>query len=58
MTRDGFLVAKSDALQIEPIKAFQNFSVMVPDRVDIADYDAVIIWCEAFTAFFASASVH
>ena len=56
-TRDGFLAVKSDALQIAPIKAYKNFSVMVPDGVDIADYDAVIIWCEAFSAFVTSASI-
>ena len=56
-TRDGFLAAKSDALQITPIKAYKNFSVMVPDGVDIADYDAVIIWYEAFSAFITSASI-
>ncbi|MGB1394512.1 MAG: DM13 domain-containing protein, partial [Candidatus Puniceispirillaceae bacterium] len=54
-TRDGFLAARSDALQIAPIKAYKNFSVRVPDGVDIADHDAVIIWCEAFSAFITSA---
>lgn len=56
-TRDGFLAAKSDALQIAPLKAYENFSVLVPDAVDIADYDAVIIWCEAFSACITSASI-
>lgn len=56
-TRDEFLAAKSDALQIAPIKAYKNFSVMIPDGVDIAEYDAVIIWCEAFSAFITSASI-
>jgi hypothetical protein len=51
------LAAKSDALQIVPIKAYKNFSVMVPDEVDIAAYDAVITWREAFPAFITSASI-
>ncbi|MBL6606187.1 MAG: DM13 domain-containing protein [Alphaproteobacteria bacterium] len=56
-TKDSFLAAKSDALQIAPIKAYKNFSIDVPDGLDISDYDAVIIWCEAFSAFITSASL-
>lgn len=56
-TKDSFLAAKSDALQIAPIKAYKDFSIDVPDGLDISDYDAVIIWCEAFSAFITSASL-
>ena len=56
-TRDSFLAAKSQALQIAPIKAYKNFSIEVPDGLDITEYDAVIIWCEAFSAFITSASL-
>jgi len=51
------LAAKSQALQIAPIKAYKNFSIEVPDGLDITEYDAVIIWCEAFSAFITSASI-
>jgi len=56
-TRDSFLAAKSQALQVAPIKAYKNFSIEVPDGLDISEYDAVIIWCEAFSAFITSASI-
>lgn len=56
-TRDSFLAGKSQALQIAPIKAYKNFSIEVPDGLDITEYDAVIIWCEAFSAFITSASL-
>ena len=56
-TRDSFLAAKSQALQIAPIKAYKNFSIEVPDGLDITEYDAVYIWCEAFSAFITSASL-
>jgi hypothetical protein len=42
---------------VAPIKAYKNFSIDVPDGLDISDYDAVIIWCEAFSAFITSASL-
>ena len=56
-TKEAFLSGKSDALQVAPIKAYKNFSIDVPDGLDISDYDAVIIWCEAFSAFITSASL-
>ena len=57
ITKEAFLAGKSDALQVAPIKAYKNFSIDVPDGLDISDYDAVIIWCEAFSAFITSASL-
>ena len=49
-TRDSFLAAKSQALQIAPIKAYKNFSIEVPDGLDITEFDTLIIWYEAFSA--------
>ena len=57
ITKEAFLAGKSDALQVAPIKTYKNFYIDVPDGVDISDYDAVIIWCEAFSAFITSASL-
>ena len=54
---DDFLSRKSESAQIAPIKAYENFIVPVPDGVNVADYDAVLIWCEAFSAFIASAAI-
>lgn len=36
-TKDSFLAAKSDALQIASIKAYKNFAIDVPDGLDITD---------------------
>lgn len=56
-TKEGFLAAKSEALQVAPIKAYQNFSVDVPEGVDVSRYDSVLIWCEAFSMFITSATL-
>ena len=56
-TKAEFLAIKSQALQIAPVKAFENFSLSVPDGLDISAYDSVVIWCEAFSAFITSAQL-
>ncbi len=58
MTKNEFLPVKQDALQIAPIKAYKNFSVTVPDGLDLSGYDSVLIWCEAFSAFITSARLN
>ncbi|EHI48271.1 electron transfer protein with DM13 domain [SAR116 cluster alpha proteobacterium HIMB100] len=57
-SKQAFLEVKDQALQVAPIKAFQNFSVSVPEGLAVDDYDAVIIWCERFSAFITSASLN
>jgi len=37
------------------VKTFDNFIVAVPDSVDIARYNTVVIWCEAFSQFITAA---
>lgn len=56
-SKQAFLQVKDQALQIAPIKAFKNFSVNIPDGLSTDNYDAVIIWCERFSAFITSASL-
>ena len=36
-------------------KVFKNFSMDIPNGVSVDDYDAMIIWCEQFSAFITSA---
>jgi len=44
-------------LQIAPIKAFSNFSVDIPQGLDISGYNTVLIWCEAFSQFITAAEI-
>ena len=54
-TKEDFLKIKDQSVQVAPIKAFRNFSVEVPDGVEVGDYPALLIWCEAFSMFITSA---
>lgn len=56
-TKEGFEIARASAVQIGPIKAFENFSLNMPDSIDISDYGAVLIWCETFSAFITAAEI-
>jgi hypothetical protein len=47
-TGPGFQTIKPQSLQIRPIKAFENFSLDLPDGVDVTNYRAVLICSEAF----------
>ena len=48
---DEFLPLKDASVQIGEVKSFGGVIVQIPDGVDIADYDTVLIWCEAFGEF-------
>jgi len=56
-TGPGFQTIKAQSLQIGPIKAFENFSLDLPDGVDVTNYRAVLIWCEAFGQFITAAEL-
>ena len=56
-TEAEFLAMKDNALQISQIKAFSNFSVDVPAGLDLSGYNAVLIWCEAFSQFITAAEL-
>lgn len=56
-TEADFLAIKDQSLEVAPIKAFTNFAVDVPMDVDVSQYPALIIWCEAFGQFITSASL-
>ena len=50
-----FLQIKADSTQIGPIKAFENFALDVPADVEVTNFPAVLIWCEAFGQFITAA---
>ena len=56
-TEADFLAIKDQAVEVAPIKAFSNFAVDVPMDVDVSQYPALIIWCEAFGQFITSAEL-
>lgn len=54
-TGEDFLRVKARSLQLGDVKTFDNFIVAVPDSVDIARYNTVVVWCEAFSQFITAA---
>jgi hypothetical protein len=38
-------------------EGFENFSLNMPDSIDISDYGAVLIWCGTFSAFITAAEI-
>lgn len=54
-TRDEFLKIKASAVRLGDVKTFENFVVPVPASVDVAQYTTVVVWCERFSMFIASA---
>ena len=53
---DEFLAIKQDAAKIGAVKTFDNFLLDVPAGVSVADYAAVVVWCETFSEFITAAS--
>jgi hypothetical protein len=53
--KEAFLAIKGQSTQIAPIKVFNGFIVAVPVGVDVASYNTVVIWCEAFGQFITAA---
>lgn len=54
-TDEDFLRVKPRAIRIGDVKTFENFVVAVPEDLDIAQYDTVIVWCETFSQFITAA---
>ena len=51
----GFLAIKAESRQIGAVKTFENFALDLPPAMDLDEYDAVVIWCEAFKQFITAA---
>ena len=54
-TESDFLALKPRALEVGPVKTFENFIVPVPDSVDVSAFNTVVIWCESFSEFITAA---
>ena len=54
-TEQEFLALKSSMVQVGPVKTFDNFIVKMPAELNPAEYNSVIIWCEAFGQFITAA---
>lgn len=54
-TKDEFLKVKGRARRIGDVKTFENFILPVPQGVDVGRYTTVVVWCETFSMFIASA---
>ena len=54
-TKEAFLRVKARAARAGDIRTFDAFVVSVPPSLDIGAYDTVVVWCERFSMFIASA---
>ena len=52
---DEFLPIKQNALYVADLKVFENFIVPLDKKINFEDYNTILIWCEAFKEFIASA---
>ncbi|KPH63422.1 phenylalanine--tRNA ligase [Pseudoalteromonas porphyrae] len=46
-----FLAHKGSFTRVGSVKTFDGFMVKVPQGINIADFNTVIIWCESFNEF-------
>jgi hypothetical protein len=54
-TEADFKRLKPSMVRIGDVKTFKNFLVPVPEAVDPARYNTVIVWCETFSQFITAA---
>ena len=54
-TEADFARLKPTMVRVGDVRTFENFLVPVPETVDVARYNTVIIWCEAFGQFITAA---
>jgi hypothetical protein len=54
-TETDFKRLKPSMVRVGDIKTFRNFVVSVPEPVDPARYNSVIVWCETFGQFITAA---
>jgi hypothetical protein len=51
----GFERVKARALEVGPVKTFDNFVVPLPTGIDLTRYNTVVVWCESFGEFITAA---
>ena len=54
-TEADFNRLKHSMVRIGDVKTFENFVVPLPDSIDPAAYNSVIVWCESFGQFITAA---
>ena len=54
-TEESFLTIKSLLVAVGSIKASADFTLQLPDGVNVDGFPAVVIWCEAFSQFITAA---
>lgn len=54
-TKADFERLRARMVRVGDVRTFENFIVRVPDGIDPSDYNAVIVWCEAFSQFITAA---
>ncbi len=54
-TEADFNRLKRDMVRVGDVKTFENFLVHVPESIDPAAYNTVVVWCEAFGQFITAA---
>lgn len=54
-TEADFARLKPRMVRVGEVKTFENFVVPVPQAIDVARYNTVIVWCEAFSQFITAA---
>lgn len=55
-TEEAFLAIKDASARVGDVRTFNGFIMEVPADIDVRDYSAVVIWCEAFDQFISSAA--
>lgn len=55
-TEVDFARLKGSMVRVGDVKTFENFVVAVPEGVDVARYNTVIVWCESFGQFITAAT--
>lgn len=54
-TEADFKRLKPSMVRVGDVKTFKNFLIEVPEAVDPARYNTVIVWCERFSQFITAA---
>lgn len=55
-TEADFKRLKQRMVRVGDVRTFDNFIVPLPESVDPARYNTVIVWCETFAQFITAAS--
>ena len=51
----NFLAQKGTMQRVAEVRSFNGFKLVVPQGIDVSDYNTVIIWCESFEEFITAA---